>query len=71
MNAAIIDARDARVYSSSASIDSERFHAELRTADYRLALPLSTLMAGEYLLRLEALLDGGVPVSRSARFTVR
>ena len=43
----------------------------LRTADYRLDLPLAGLAGGDYLLTLRAVPGKGAEIRRDVRFTIR
>ena len=65
----IVDDRDVRVFerTDSPALDVV---GKTRTADYQLAIPVSTLPAGSYLLTFEAS-DGRQSAKRQVRFEVR
>jgi len=65
----IVDATDTAVLGATETLAPDRFDAS-RAAEHRVALPLSRLPAGPYLLTLEASL-GSRSVRRDVRFTVQ
>ena len=69
LRSSVIDAQGQVVASESAVLDVAQF-AKGRTADHYLALPLASLAAGEYLLRIETGM-GGRSAGRALRFSVK
>jgi VWFA-related protein len=69
LRASLIDVQGRIIASDSSAIDVVRFANE-RTADHYFALPLATLAAGEYLLRIETDM-GERSAGRVLRFSVR
>ncbi len=69
LRASVTDAEGRVVGSESAALEVAQFAKE-RTADHYLALPLATLAAGEYLLRIEAEM-GARSAGRVLRFRVK
>jgi len=69
MSAKVTDEKNIVRSEQETVVDSRSFSAE-RSADYRVALPLAHLSAGEYLLEVEAQ-SGDRRVHRTARFAVR
>jgi hypothetical protein len=66
----IVDGRDRTVTEQSATIPGAAFGAA-RRAEHRVALPLTTLAAGPYLLRVEVTRASAPRVMREMRFEVR
>lgn len=66
----IVNSEDALVFEASDTLGPDRF-GSLRTADYRIELPLARLTTGDHLLIFET--TGGTQVSarRAVRFVVR
>jgi hypothetical protein len=69
LRASVTDAEGRVVGSESAALEVAQFAKE-RTADHYLALPLATLGAGEYLLRIETDM-GARSAGRALRFRVK
>ena len=69
LRASVTDAEGRVVGSESAALEVAQFAKE-RTADHYLALPLATLAAGEYLLRIETEM-GTRSAGRVLRFRVK
>jgi VWFA-related protein len=66
----IVNDRSETVFEQTTSVDAERFDRMNRSVDYRLELPLTRLVAGEYLLTIEALVDERRQ-RRDVRFALR
>lgn len=69
LQATIVDARGTAVASETKMLDASSF-ASGRAADYYVAVPLSTLAAGDYLLKVETTMGTRV-AGRAIRFLVR
>ena len=66
----IVNDRPETVFEQTTSVDAERFDRMNRSIDYRLELPLTRLVAGEYLLTIEAMVDERRQ-RRDVRFALR
>ena len=64
-----MDSAPSKVFEEALTLSADRFRSD-RSADYRLDVPLSRLVAGQYLLTIEAA-GGRKTVSRDVRFSVR
>ena len=69
VTARIMDSAPGTVFEEALTLSADRFRSD-RSADYRLDVPLSRLVAGQYLLTIEAA-GGRNTVSRDVRFRVR
>lgn len=71
VSARIVNARDEKMMDLISDLAPSDFGTAVRSADYRLPLPLAKLAPGEYLLTLEAKLDRAAPIARHVRFQVK
>jgi len=69
VTARIMDSAPSTVFEEALTLSADRFRSD-RSADYRLDVPLSRLVAGQYLLAIEAA-GGRNTVSRDVRFRVK
>jgi hypothetical protein len=69
LRSSIVDAKDKVVASEASVLDVPQF-AKGRAADHYLALPLTTLAPGEYLLKIETTM-GARTAGRAMRFIVK
>ena len=70
ISAAIIDDTNTKVWQRNDAITPEPASRLPRSADYRVALPLTQLRAADYLLRLTITPATGRPIERTVRFSV-
>jgi hypothetical protein len=66
----ILDRRDQPVFDRTETLPAEAF-GERRGVPQQVALPLSDLAAGPYLLSVNAARASGPPVRRDVRFNIR
>ena len=69
LTARVVNDRDEPVFDTTSALTPSDFALPDRSADYRLALPLSTLCIGQYLLTFDATVDRQT-VSRHVRFRI-
>ena len=69
VTARITDSAPGTAFEEALTLSADRFGTE-RSADYRLDVPLSRLVAGQYLLTIEAA-GGKNTVTRDVRFSMR
>ena len=69
LRSSIVDDHDRVVATEAGVLDAGEF-AKARTADYYVTVPLSTLAAGEYLLKVETTM-GTRTAGRAMRFVLK
>jgi VWFA-related protein len=67
----IFNETDEQVFEAPSDLAPEAFVGPTRAAEYQLRLPLATLPAGEYVLKLEATVDKTTVPASPVRFRVR
>jgi len=66
----VLDDKGVAKFSSDETIPAERFN-EIRSADYKMKLPLDKLTEGRYLLTIEGRVGGRITPRRDVMFSVR
>jgi hypothetical protein len=69
-HARILDENGAARLNETTTLAREQFDPITRSVEYRLAIPLGSLTAGQYLLTFEATLDAAA-ATRNVRFTIK